>query len=207
MATKAELQARDLYQGLMEEAKARALSINILSNDQRGVPSPLVREYAFLQLRMLCEIIGLACLVAHGDLVDKGPAALRKAYAPGEIIKILGQLHDDFFPVPVTPQKVSDGWHMGDYYLPFLKKEEVPVLWALCGTVLHRGNLKKLIKHRTPVQHTFDEVNIWGQKILNLLSNHRIVTLDRRLTFVTFLQVNDLGGVVQVALAEASDLS
>ena len=85
MADAADFEARDRYLDLMIEAKARALSINSLTNDQRDIPSPLVREYGVLQIRMLCEIIGLCCLVAHGDLVAQGPANLRKAYAPGEI--------------------------------------------------------------------------------------------------------------------------
>uniref|UniRef100_B0T2A7 HEPN AbiU2-like domain-containing protein n=1 Tax=Caulobacter sp. (strain K31) TaxID=366602 RepID=B0T2A7_CAUSK len=207
MASEYELGNLALYQGLMEEAKARALSINMLSNDQRGIPSLFVREYCFLQLRMLCEIIGLSCLVAHGDLVAKISTSLRKKYAPGEIIRALERLHSDFYPVPVIPQQTATGWHLGEYDdRPFLTKQELPDLWNKCGDVLHRGSLKKLVDSKTPIQPSFSDVNDWGQKVLNLLSAHRIVTSNGQLSFVTFLQVDQLGGAVQVVLGEASSV-
>jgi len=203
MASPQELAMVSVYQELMVEAKARALSINSLTGDQRGIPSPLVHEYGILQIRMLCEIIGLACLVAHGDLVANAKADLQKAYAPGQIIAALEETHDDFYPVPMKPQKTADGWHFAEYDGgPFLTKQEIASVWARCGDVLHRGSLKKLLKAKSPVQHNFTDLQEWGQKILNLLSNHRIVTVDRRLAFICLLQNGD--GDVQVALGEAA---
>ena len=204
MATENNLKALETYQALMIEAKARALSIHTLVNDQRGIPSPLAREYGFLQIRMLCEIIGLGCLVAHGDLVDKSPAKLRKTYAPGEIIAALDRLHDDFFPVPIHPEKTATGWHMAEYRGgPYLKKSEIAKLWAKCGEILHRGDLKRVLKKQNPVQNTFLDLNDAGQKILNLLSQHRIITVDGKLAFIAFLQDDAAGGEVRVVLGEA----
>ena len=60
--------ALNLYLSLMEEAKIRAFSINNATNVPNRLPPPLVREYCFLQLRMLCELIALGCLVAHSDI-------------------------------------------------------------------------------------------------------------------------------------------
>ncbi len=105
--TKELEEARQTYRELMVEAKARALSINTLSNDQRGIPSPLVREFGVLQIRMLCEIVALACLVAHGDLVKKSSRDLKTVYAPGEIFAELDKLHADFFPIPIQPEKTQ----------------------------------------------------------------------------------------------------
>ncbi len=204
MATPQELAAIPVYTRLMEEAKERAFSINALVGDQRGLSTRFVREYGYLQLRMLCEIIGLSCLVAHGDLVGKGPKALRKAYAPGEIIKALESLHPDFYPVPMIPQKTPDGWHMAEYDdRPYLTKIELPVLWGLCGDVLHRGSLKSLGRPEQHPEVAFRDVTEWGQKILNLLSNHRIKSASGLQALIAFLQVDDLGGAVQVAIGEA----
>lgn len=193
-----------VYLGLMVEAKERAMSVNALTGDQRGIPSPLVHEYGVLQIRMLCEIIGLACLVAHGDLVAKAKPDLRKVYAPGQIFAELEKMHDDFYPVPIKPEKTENGWHMAEYDgAAFLTKGEVAGIWARCGDVLHRGHLKKLLKVNSPLQNNFLDLQEWGQKIMNLLSAHRIITQKRDVAFVCLLE--DSNGEVSVALGEAGE--
>ncbi len=59
MPTQADLDAANVYTSIMEEAKFRALSINTLTNAGYALPVALQREYCFLQLRMLCELIAL----------------------------------------------------------------------------------------------------------------------------------------------------
>lgn len=202
MAVAADFEARDRYRDLMIDAKARALSIDRLILDQRGIPSPLVREYAVLQIRMLCEIIGLACLVAHGDLVASGPANLRKAYAPGEIFAALDEMHGDFYPVPMAPQQMAPGWHMAEYDgPPFLRKDEVKTIWDRCGGDLHKGSLKRLLKAKNPVQNNFVDINEWSGKIINLLANHHVLRKDRKLVFIAML--TNGAGAVQVEIADA----
>lgn len=195
-----------LYRQLMIEVKARLLSINTLTNDQRGIPSPLVYEFGVLQIRMLCEIIGLACLVAHGDLVARSKASLKKAYAPNEIFIELEKLHEDFYPVPMTPMKTQQGWHM-DHYVgaPFLAKSDVANVWSRCGNVLHRGSLKKLLNANNPIQHNFSDLKDWGQRIANLLNNHRIITLDRTQAIVC--QLSDGSSNVNIVLGDALPFS
>jgi hypothetical protein len=202
MAVAADFGARDRYRDLMIDAKARLASIDRLVLDQRGIPSPLVREYAVLQIRMLCEIIGLACLVAHGDLVAQGPANLRKAYAPGEIFAALDEMHDDFYPVPMLPQQAAPGWHMAEYDgPPFLEKGEVKVLWDRCGGDLHKGSLKRLLKANNPVQNNFADISDWSGKVMNLLANHRVLRRDRKLVFIAIL--SNAAGAVQVEIGVA----
>lgn len=187
----------------MEEAKARAMSINALTGDQRGIPSPFVREYCYLQLRMLCELIALACLVAHGDIVASSSKELPKLYEPGKIFRRVSELHPDFYPVPCVPQRTADGWHLAEYEKPFLRREQLETLWNDCGAILHRGSLKKLVSSTTPFQNNFRDVNEWGQKILNLLSVHRILHREGSSGLIVFMQVDDLGGAVQVESFES----
>ena len=54
-----------------------------------------IHELCFLQLRMLCELIALGCLTAHGDLET---GKLKKAYEADEIIGRLQRLHPHFYP-------------------------------------------------------------------------------------------------------------
>lgn len=82
MLIEAKLQDQQRYHDLMVEAKVRMTAINTFTGDQRGIPSQIIREFDILQIRMLCEIIGLACLVAHGDLIDQAHGNLRKEYKP-----------------------------------------------------------------------------------------------------------------------------
>lgn len=53
MNTALDDKALETYRQLMIEAKVRLLSINTLTNDQRGIPSPLIYEFGVLQIRML----------------------------------------------------------------------------------------------------------------------------------------------------------
>lgn len=104
MPTQADLDAASVYTSIMEEAKFRALSVNTLTSSQIGLPVSLLREFCFLQLRMLCELIALGCLVAHGDIKETKSLALRKSYNAGNIVKGLEKLHPNFYP---SPRKAS----------------------------------------------------------------------------------------------------
>lgn len=67
----------------------------------------VVEEIAYLQLRMICELIALACLVAHGEVSGVQKADLRKEWNADKIIKKVGSLHPGFYPVPVRQGKAD----------------------------------------------------------------------------------------------------
>src|SRR5690242_2500032 len=88
-----------LYCSLMEEVKVRFEIINRTYQNPENLPPMLVREICYLQFRFICEIIALACLVAHGDIPET--QALKDTYEPGKIIKRLEQLKLFFYPQPM----------------------------------------------------------------------------------------------------------
>jgi hypothetical protein len=88
-----------VYVELLEEAKPRMACIDGILNG-RLLPSPLLREIAFLQFRMLCESIALGCLVVHGDIGETQIGNLRKEWSASKIMERLGSLADDFYPHP-----------------------------------------------------------------------------------------------------------
>ena len=88
MATKRDEEALALYIRLMEEVKGRAFSINAITHSPIQIGPPLIREYCFLQLRMLCELIALGCLVAHGDIANT-KYFQRDAYKADDIMRRL----------------------------------------------------------------------------------------------------------------------
>lgn len=55
----------DLYAQLMDEVKARFACINHVTHGFTGLPTPVVREFCYLQIRFLCELTALAC--CRGD--------------------------------------------------------------------------------------------------------------------------------------------
>jgi hypothetical protein len=57
----------NLYCALMEEAKVRISIVEHMLNNDSGLPPAMAREICYLEFRMLCEIIAVACLTAHGD--------------------------------------------------------------------------------------------------------------------------------------------
>lgn len=187
----------------MEEVKIRASSMNTATSVANGLPPQFVREYCFLQLRMLCELIALGCLVAHGDMAETNTKEFQKAYKADEIVKRLEALHPDFYPVPVKPTFGESSIHLDIIETGYLKKAELIELYGKCGDVLHRGNLRKLISPKTTLHASYRDISDWGQKILNLLSAHRITRRGSRAGLLTFLEVTQKGGNVQVGFFES----
>jgi hypothetical protein len=107
MPTPADHNAATVYTSIMEEAKFRALSINTLTGTNVALPVVLLRESCFLQLRMLCELIALGCMVAHGIKETK---ALQKCYNAGDIVKSLEKLHPTQFPGDPSSVRVTCIW-------------------------------------------------------------------------------------------------
>ncbi|WP_158819367.1 hypothetical protein [Granulicella sp. S156] len=203
MPTQADLDAAKVYTSIMEEAKVRALSINTLTNSGYALPVPLQREYCFLQLRMLCELIALGCLVAHGDIEETKSAPLQKTYHAGEIVKRLEKLHPNFYP---SPRKLAFNLghiHLGDYDREFLTKSELIILYGRCGDALHKGNLRQLLDPKNQPPADFRDLQEWGQKILNLLSVHLISRREGNFHLIVVLEASQNGGNVLVSVAES----
>lgn len=212
MPTKSDEAAKDLYQSIMVEVMIRAYSINSATRAPTSIPQPLIREYCYLQLRMLCELIALGCLVAHGDITKT--KYFQKAYKADDILQQLEKLHPNFYPQPFkpdfTPRTAANpvgGIHLGEMDQDYLKKDDLIRLYAKCGSVLHKGNLRRLLAIKmTPEADPYREITFWGQKMLNLLSAHRISRVGNHFHFLAFLNLAAPGsdqGTVQVAIAES----
>ena len=207
MATPADLTVSEIYRDLVKEVIIRAFSINTITGAQVGLHPLLIREYCFLQLRMMCELIALGCLLCHGDIEATKARKLQKAYVPADILGRLGALHPDFYPVPVTPMQTPEGWHMADFDQDYLKKEDLIALWSRSGDHLHKGNIRRFISidHAPPLR--LDDIQSPAQNILNLLSNHRISRLGGKFHFL--IKTNEEASAdekritVTVAIAES----
>jgi hypothetical protein len=114
------------YCVLMENIKFRTSLMLDLTKNQRGLPIFCVAELLQLQIRMICETLAVACLVAHRNLEGTQSSRLRSAYQADLIMNALEKLHPRFFPRP-TEQILKDGKPAGirDIKDGFLTKQEL----------------------------------------------------------------------------------
>jgi hypothetical protein len=187
----------------MDESKARFLFIEKATNGEFGLHPMLVEEVCYLQIRLLCEVIALGCLIAHGDITKLNTGPLSKKYDADAIIKKLEQLHADFYPRPVTLNIVPNvSVHMEDKKDGFLTKTELLSVYGRCGEYLHRGTLKRL--ELLPPYRTADypKVIAWASKFVNLLATHVISSPDHKRHWLVILKSGPQG-LVQVAYVQA----
>jgi hypothetical protein len=201
MVTKKQNEAINLYAAIMEEAKIRLNSIDMALAGTTILPHQLVREFCFLQLRMLCELIALGCLTAHGDVVEA--TKLRNEWAADKISDRLEKLNPDFYPQPVKQISEPYGYTLERLDNGSLSRDELASLNGRCGDVLHRGNLKKLLSEKTPIQNKFPDIHSWARKINLLLHAHCIRLHDGNFIICMLRNFND-NNRVQVAFAESS---
>jgi hypothetical protein len=117
-------------------------------------------------------------LAAHGDIPGVRNRLLQKTYNADLIIKELGDLHPQFYPIP-GKQKIDpitgrpiEVIRIGSGYLT---KDELLRLYGECGNYLHRGSIRQLLTNWEPPLD-FKKVATWIEKIIALLNHHQIQT-------------------------------
>lgn len=167
-----------LYCDLMEEIKKRGDVVRAVVERRISVPQIVGLELGYLQLRMICELIALACLTAHGDVPTTTSKRLTKAYNADQIMKALETLHPNFYPVPgrQVHDQVGNVVEVARVGEPYLTKRELQRLYGECGDFLHRGNIEQLLKGRRLPD--FSEIETWVKKITVLLNHHQIQLFD-----------------------------
>lgn len=163
----------------MEELKIRLTCIEIATSGQTGLPGPAVREFSYLQLRMICELIALGCLIAHGDIKGTQTSKVAKEYSAQRIIEELEKLHPDFYPLPWDVNRAPDGnFDVEDSSIEHFTKADLLSFYGKSGALLHRGTVKRLLKPQMPVETHFKPITRLVGNIRNLLRVHRLKLLD-----------------------------
>jgi hypothetical protein len=199
----ARLQATaDLYYSIMGEIKLRIGAIENASMGKTGLPGQFAREFCFLQLRMICELLALGCLVAHNDIQESTP--LRDKWHAGEILNRLERLHADFYPRPIrlVPSATSNtgNWEPVDHAL--MTKSELLRLYGECGKEVHKGELNKLLSARAkPPATDFIDIKQVLDKIVRLLASHLMITVNEKFALYCVLWNKDDGGNHQVTIS------
>lgn len=165
------------YCHIMEIIKDRSTVVHECLRNPPNLDPKALYELCFLEFRMICELIALGCLVAHGDIKETKTKKLQNdTYNAHEIVRALDELNPDFYPSPnlefICNGKVVAATEAANQ--EYLTKIELNKLYALCGQILHIGSLKKLRKPDTRLKSQ-DDVLMWMDKITMLLNHHKIL--------------------------------
>ena len=180
LPTEKQKAAMGIYANALQEIRGRLWLLNNLIGGDKGVNSHYTKEFCYLQLRMMCELIALGCLVAHGDIKKTDTKAFRKEASATKLMKMLTDLNSDFYPVPITMQKISPKqWDQKELKDGFLTKSDLGALYGRCGDSLHRSNLKKYMTNDIIIRKDFPIIQAWAAKITRLVDVHRIMLHDK----------------------------
>ena len=188
------------YSAIMEEIKSRVVCLDLCARSIFNVEGWISAELGYLQLRKICELIAIGCLVAHGDIKETQASALQKKWDPAKILRQLGELHTDFFPIPVTLTIVPQvSVHMEPVLTGFLSKTDLLELYGKSGDFLHRGSLRNLLRGK--ITDVSPDLLHWGHKIVTLLQNHHIRSItNKRHILCNLINADDNNRVQTVLL-------
>lgn len=183
------------YRDLMQEIKERIHSADYMLSHKTELTEPLVLEFCFLQLRLICECIAFACVIAHEYIQELKAPKFQKEWSADALMKALAQLHEDFFPEPKIISVVNNIVNMEDVNEPYLTKADVLKLYGLCNNKLHRGSPKKYRYVPAKGTHQLEEdrqlIIEYANKTWKLLDNHWITHRDEKRCIICRLQVPD----------------
>lgn len=198
LITSEQQQISGIYVGLMTEIRDRLQSIDRSRHTALSVPmfgqDYLAAEYAMLQLRMICELIALACVVAHGDLEITRSGKFKRDFAADLIFRKLSEHHPDFFPDPVISVPGPNGFPDLQSRKNAMSKDEMIHLYRYCLDRLHRGKVKDILKGSKRI-YNYDYLHESITKLSWLLDQHTIALFreDQRKAWVQM----DCGGAVR----------
>jgi len=197
-----------LYAGLMAEVKERITAIGTALNKGHAIFPPLfIQEFCFLQLWMICETIAIGCLLAHEDINARSTRDIVNQWRASKIMSHLGRLNPNFFPRAITihSMKIARSGLARIHWSPkdggFLTKDEFVSLYNKSGDMLHRGEVKKLMKRPLPPLISPKEIGDWANKILALLDHHDIKAMGPKIRYICVMESSDHGGDVCVTWA------
>ncbi|MGA2079816.1 MAG: hypothetical protein ABSH53_04280 [Holophaga sp.] len=196
----------NFYVYILEEIKARIEILNMAMNGRMGtgLTPPFLREISYLQLRMMCELVAIGCISAHGDLESTKSNSIQKEYAADKIIKRLEKLHPDFYPHPVKLTINTGNVNMERVEAGHLSKAELINLYHECGEKLHRGKLGSFKTTSDKMkQPDLSDVFEWGRKFIALLNQHHIASKDNLSHYVCVLNYQELNNHACVWIAQS----
>ena len=163
------------YLPLMHELASRIELVGRICNDEYDIPFPYAREFVYLQLRQVCELIALGCLQLLGDLPISSSKSIKTEWNAQKIMNLLSKSHSGCFPQCVMRVKSDHGWEIKvNHDSDALTYSEFISLYNECGRHLHRGSIRA-IKDAGPLGKShIEQVFRWHRKIVALMNEHLV---------------------------------
>lgn len=167
-------EASSYYLPMLYEMTLRIELIPKICEGSLGLPPAYAREYAYLQLRRICELVALGCLILNGSIPGL-VAANKKEWHAEKIFKILLGKHAHAFPRPLNTRTVDGVFRFEfDANPNALTFDEFRMLYNECGEVLHRGTIKSISSEGIIDASDLVRVLWWQSKIISLLNQHAV---------------------------------
>jgi hypothetical protein len=165
----------------MQEIKERLYTIEDVLSGRTALQGPLAHEFCFLQLRIICECISYACVIAHAYLKELQAPRFQKAWSADALMKQLGGLHQDFYPKPKTMTVTKGRVQLDEIDAPYLTKASLQKLNGICGDKLHRGSPEKYAFNPTPERLAADRQTIinYANEVFRLMESHLMTDRDK----------------------------
>jgi len=182
-----------LYRTLMAEIKERISYLDGALNKKYNLPDLPRYEICHVQLRIICELIAISCLLAHGDIPAAYSKQILARYEPHIIFKILEGLHPAFYPRPCAKEITLNPAAEFRVYDEdaFLPRSLLVEVHGRTGAVLHSRRVKDIGKPYTP---DFDSTSEWRNKIVNHLAVHLISLVHPKRYVVFMMEDPNTGG-------------
>jgi hypothetical protein len=174
------------YADLMQEIKERLYTIEDVLSGRTAIRGPLAHEFCFLQLRIICECISYACVIAHAYIKELQNPKFQKEWSADMLMKKL-----------VTKGNVQ----LSEIDTPYLTKANLQELNGICGAKLHRGSPEKYAFNPTLERLAADRQTIidFSNKVFRLVESHLMTNRDQ--TRFILCQFRERGVPVTVSFA------
>jgi hypothetical protein len=165
---------QSVYIGIMQEIVLRSRVIETLFSDDVKLGIRPRFEFCHLELRMICELLAISSLVAHGDIPAAQSKRIESIWQADRLLRTMAHLHPDFFPAAMKLVRDERGKiTLVDNHDGIVTRDQVIALYNDCGKVLHRGNLKTF-GHQETEKTEYLEAHKWGRRLKALASGHAI---------------------------------
>ena len=169
------------YKSILLEIRLRVEAIYEFLNGRVRLRQRIGVELCYLQLRMICELIAIGCLILHEDVEIKRKKDLLKTYKADWIIKSLGEIHGKFFPRPVNAVRLPSGRDdIQDVKSGFLTRDELVTLFnRTSGNELHRGCASDIMTKN--LNTDIARLRKLADKVSVLVAHHVILSRDEKI--------------------------
>jgi hypothetical protein len=160
------------YLQVLFEVNARLEFLKSLKSS--NLPYGISREVCHLQLRHICELVAIGCLVVQGDYTSS--AELSGEYNPQKVFRGLEKLYAGFFPQAASITTVNGNLDIHANANPAaMTRKEMETLWGKTGNYLHRLKIKNFFREEEAAESNFwPELDTYVMKLEALLNPHII---------------------------------